>query len=283
MGGMFHDALSFNQDLSGWCVANITSEPYAFDDGATSWVLPRPIWGTCIVPDPIAHWKLDETSGTIAYDDSGNNYDGTLHGPVWELDGHIDSALKFDGSNDYVEIDGGEDSNNAFKGVLGSQSRTVAAWIKVDTDGAGAIVHWGELTSGGRWTLMVNYHVGAGVTGALRMSVYYGRIVGTTDLCDNEWHHVAAVLENDGSPVLEEIKLYVDGAEETISYIDDEDLVINTVEDADQGMLIGGSADPEGDPNTISLPFGGLIDDVRIYDRALIAGQIEQLYQGGLN
>jgi hypothetical protein len=44
---MFFSASSFNQDLSGWCVELIPSEPGPFDDFATSWILPRPIWGTC--------------------------------------------------------------------------------------------------------------------------------------------------------------------------------------------------------------------------------------------
>jgi hypothetical protein len=47
MGGMFRSATAFNQDLSVWCVALIASQPPQFDDGATSWVLPRPVWGTC--------------------------------------------------------------------------------------------------------------------------------------------------------------------------------------------------------------------------------------------
>jgi surface protein len=44
---MFNDAASFNQDLSGWCVAQIQDRPDGFDDGAHSWMLPRPLWGTC--------------------------------------------------------------------------------------------------------------------------------------------------------------------------------------------------------------------------------------------
>jgi hypothetical protein len=46
---MFRNALSFNRDLSGWCVTNIASEPSLFDTNADAWVLPnsRPIWGTC--------------------------------------------------------------------------------------------------------------------------------------------------------------------------------------------------------------------------------------------
>ena len=47
MIGMFADAASFNQDLGEWCVEKIESEPFSFDDGAVSWNLPRPEWGTC--------------------------------------------------------------------------------------------------------------------------------------------------------------------------------------------------------------------------------------------
>jgi len=45
MSAMFLDASNFNQDLSGWCVENIPTVPPNFDQGATSWVLPRPNWG----------------------------------------------------------------------------------------------------------------------------------------------------------------------------------------------------------------------------------------------
>jgi surface protein len=47
MGAMFLNCLSFNQDLSSWCVPLIPSLPSAFDTGASSWVLPKPNWGTC--------------------------------------------------------------------------------------------------------------------------------------------------------------------------------------------------------------------------------------------
>jgi surface protein len=47
MDYMFYFATLFNQDLSGWCVTNIPSIPTDFDTGATSWVLPKPVWGTC--------------------------------------------------------------------------------------------------------------------------------------------------------------------------------------------------------------------------------------------
>jgi len=50
MDNMFYNAGAFNQDLSDWCVSNIAYENYRFDEGATSWVLDRPVWGTCPSP-----------------------------------------------------------------------------------------------------------------------------------------------------------------------------------------------------------------------------------------
>jgi len=47
MINMFRNALDFNQDLSEWCVTSIPSAPSGFDSGATSWTLPKPVWGTC--------------------------------------------------------------------------------------------------------------------------------------------------------------------------------------------------------------------------------------------
>ncbi len=50
MDGMFSGAASFNQNLSEWCVSLIPSEPTDFATGATSWVLEKPVWGTCPTP-----------------------------------------------------------------------------------------------------------------------------------------------------------------------------------------------------------------------------------------
>lgn len=47
MDGMFTLANSFNQDLSQWCMIGITTEPQGFEDIPTSWILPKPVWGTC--------------------------------------------------------------------------------------------------------------------------------------------------------------------------------------------------------------------------------------------
>lgn len=46
---MFYSAQLFNQDLSSWCVSSIPSTPTNFSIGASAWVLPKPVWGTCPV------------------------------------------------------------------------------------------------------------------------------------------------------------------------------------------------------------------------------------------
>ncbi len=44
---MFNGNAHFNQDLSKWCVEKIPTRPGSFRTGATAWVLPEPVWGTC--------------------------------------------------------------------------------------------------------------------------------------------------------------------------------------------------------------------------------------------
>ncbi|WP_352309079.1 BspA family leucine-rich repeat surface protein [Psychrobacter sp. W2-37-MNA-CIBAN-0211] len=47
MNGMFYGNTLYNQDLSPWCVANLPFGAESFSEGAVSWTLPKPNWGTC--------------------------------------------------------------------------------------------------------------------------------------------------------------------------------------------------------------------------------------------
>ena len=47
MSYMFRNAYLFNQNLDQWCVWNFEHQPIGFDTNADSWVLSRPVWGTC--------------------------------------------------------------------------------------------------------------------------------------------------------------------------------------------------------------------------------------------
>ncbi len=206
---------------------------------------------------PAAHWQFNDGGDTTADDASGNAHDGTLTNmdiSSWTL-GKQCTGLAFDGVDDYVEIPG-------FKGITGQNSRTCTAWIKTSTT-SGEILTWGQEYNGGRWIIRVNEG------GQLRAEVQGGNIIGSTLINDGIWHHIAMVLENDNSPAIEEAKLYVDGQLEIISSTTTEP--VNT--GFDENVLIG-TYFAANNPRW----FNGLIDEVRIYDRAVSDEKIYQMY-----
>lgn len=202
------------------------------------------------------HWKLDEVTGNTAPDSSKYLRDGILmNGPVWTPSGKHNGALEFDGVNDYVEI-------LDYKGVTGLSSRTCMAWIKT-TKASGEIISWGNISTGSKWIVRVNE------TGALRAEVQGGYLYGDTAINDGDWHHIAVVLNSDGTPKISEVLLYVDGQQETIAGV--LDASINTA--ADQNVVIGVYTKATG------RFFKGFMDDVRIYHKALRGAEIRQVFE----
>ena len=151
----------------------------------------------------IAHWQFNETSGTTAYDASGNWLIGTLmNGAQWTTDGKLGGAIDLDGNNQYVEV---ADSN-----LLDNTSQlTVSTWVYADTlDGQarGIVSKRNGMNSQHAYSLF--FHTGN------RLHVY---IDGAGDVFSSNtvfqtgrWYHVAVTY--DGSlPEAERVKLYVDG------------------------------------------------------------------------
>jgi hypothetical protein len=66
---------------------------------------------------PVAHWKFDEGSGSTAYDSTVRNNDGTIYGATY-VTGKYNSALSFDGANDYVQA------------TVTPKKTTYSLWIK---------------------------------------------------------------------------------------------------------------------------------------------------------
>ena len=198
----------------------------------------------------IAHWKLEETKGIIAHN-SINGNDGTLSGePLWQPSGgKVGGALEFDGIDDYIStpfiLDPVKGSLSAF------------AWIKGGTQGQVIISQTGDF--GGTW-LGINPSGDNLMTGFSAM--YFGALVSETVITDGQWHHVGFVYDLDSLHRL----LYVDGAQVA------EDTTVVSGMPSDGGLYIGASKDL--DAGTF---FSGMIDDVRIYDVALTAEEIEAL------
>ena len=201
-------------------------------------------------PNLVGYWRLDGD----ATDSSIQWRDGTCYGSLqWVPNGYLDGALEFDGSSVYVKITG-------YKGISGSKSRTVATWIKTNTASAQDIVSWGKQATGQWWVFYIDS------SGNLRVAVS-GANKRTTglDLLDGAWHHVAAVLP-DGSSNIDDVKLYINGQEQTS--ISSSSQTINTAgsDDVTIGVYIGRDR-----------YFDGLIDDVRIYNRAMDEDEIATL------
>lgn len=215
--------------------------------------------------NPAAYWKLDETSGTTAVDETGN-HDGAYNGsPSLDQPPLIQSgrAVVFDGTDDYVSTN--------WDGILGANDRTVAAWIQTTYTGEEqVIVEWGFGDTSHLFGVQINNNSNHGAIGAFKASVWGGRIVGSTDLTDGSPHFVVAVM--DGVTDVQNIKLYVDGAEESIS--GGNSLTIDTL--AGTSVSVGRSETGAND-----WFFNGVIDEAVVYDRALTAQEISDLYDTG--
>ncbi|MEN6308546.1 MAG: LamG-like jellyroll fold domain-containing protein, partial [Anaerohalosphaeraceae bacterium] len=209
------------------------------------------------LPLPLAWWKMDETEGTVVSDSIGG-YDGqtvNITDNPW-ITGARNNALQMDGVDDYVQMTG-------FKGITGTASRTCSAWIKANPGSTSeTILSWGLAASGQKWMFRIHQ------TGVLSVGVW-GSIQGTRNLYDGQWHHVAAVLVDDGSPSINEVKLYVDGVAEAGNTTSTQP--INTA--AEQDVQIGAFHDGTSQVNF----FNGLLDEVRIYDTALADDEIVRL------
>ncbi len=228
-----------------------------------------PVWSFRTMPnippadDPtlVAWWKLDESPGTTVVDSSGNGHHGKFKlGDVQWVEGIDGGALEF--PTGWVEM-------NDYEGVLGTKNRTITAWIR--TTGYGDYISWGQNVNTQKWICRVQDTAANGTVGALRTECSGGYIIGSTILTDDEWHHVTSVLDVVGTSGIDDIKLYVDGWQETISGWQAVD--VNTV-GGGRMVWLG-----EGHHGRL---FAGLLDDVRIYERALSQDEIKLVMRGDL-
>lgn len=205
------------------------------------------------------HLKLDENQGNVAFDSSGNNRHGEFSsGTVWSLDGYIDGAISVANLNPIV-IPG-------YKGVLGSQSRTAAVWVKT-TSNSPIIFDWGTgkfLSNQACWEVRLNNN------GFIRWTSGGATVQGYgTKINDGKWHHIAVVLKDAETPTLYEMAIYIDGKLEPCTYtLSGPSPMINTLSGIDV---------------TIGKFASGVFDDVRIYSRGLTEEEISLIgSQGGI-
>ena len=216
--------------------------------------LALPSFGQAGDPNLVAHWAFDEGAGVIAYDSAGGNDGNFVGDPCW-TSGRINGALEFDGVDDYISCGTGP-------AITGIGPFAVSAWVKSDIVKEHAVVVQRSAASANG-----SYGVSILDDGRVQFYVYDGaigfKLRSNLTVDDGLWHHVAAVRINstDG-------EIYVDGSLSATGSGPARSL--NSV-----AVWIGGPG------FTGPFRFDGAIDDVRIYNSALSAEEVERLYWEG--
>ncbi len=216
------------------------------------------------LPAPVARWRFDETAGLAAQDECGR-HPGTLHGfaadgSQWvpAMDG---GGLLLDGVDDYVDVGG-------YSGITGISPRTVTAWVKLSEKPTAdqTILAWGDRTAGRYWRLKVDESQRLVFSCDTGWAAASARLVG-----DTRWHHIAVALDPllADRPRVSDVRLYVDVRPQTVYELAEHPIDTGGTED----VRIGASHDPAA-----SAPFGGIIDDVRIYEGALSTTHVRTIY-----
>jgi len=199
----------------------------------------------------VAYWSFDEGKGQISEDLSGNRHDAVINGAAWEKDG-IGFCLSFDGALNLVEVKHANDLGLTTAG-------TVMFWMKASGSNSAwqNVIHkWGGDSR--------NYGIYLNVdNGNLAWSASYRENPAPfSDAAsgfiawDDTWHHIAVVF-NGSEP---KVAFYVDGSE---------------YYSADPGFA---EMKTNNEALAIGDHFPGMMDEVKIYNRALTSEEIEKYY-----
>src|SRR3989344_1302052 len=218
----------------------------------------------------VGYWSFDgkDMANVTAYDRSGNANNGTLTNGPTRAFGKIGQGLSFDGSNDYVNV-----SDNA-NFDLGGKNFSISFWFKANEDlntigdiwsdrrsilqkgvdsiglakGADQIFFEGDVD-----TALIEFSNGAN---------WFNAQTAKTSWDANTWYH-GVITHNQTT-----MSWYIDGI------LDSQTTRTETIQNNNDSLRIG-----RFDRNAWS--WTGLIDDVRIYNRALSADEIKRLYRIG--
>ena len=205
----------------------------------------------------LAYYPLDEDSTGTVTDVANGNDGSTEGGPTTGVAGlHGTDAMDFDGNDDAVDL-GDLD--------IGTEAVTIMAWYKTSQDSQDLNTLVNKDYTGSD---IVPYHLniwqatGENVTGFGFYDTSWYTTDVNTNTADGNWHLAVGTWDRST------LRLYLDGTE------DDNNSVGGTRREANTDAHIG----LYGNDNA---HFDGVIEDVRIYSRALSASEVSALYDAG--
>jgi hypothetical protein len=199
----------------------------------------------------VAAWGFNEGSGGTVGDVSGNGLSGTISGATWNTSGKYGKALSFNGTSSMVTI---ADTN-----VLDlTAGMTLEAWVRPSTINDYETVILKERSGGLAYSLYGGSDGNGTPAGYITRTGTSTNIGahGPTSLALNTWSHLATTY--DGAT----IRLYVNGA------LVSSQAAAGSIMSTSNPLRIGGNA-------VWGEYFAGLIDEVRVYNRALSQSEIQ--------
>jgi len=205
-------------------------------------------------PSLVGWWKFDDGGGTSASDSSGHGNSGTLvNGATWSTDSKVGSgSITFDGSSNYVTVPRTTSITSESDTVPISISFWVKPAVTLNSSTAGYLTMLAKSSD-----YIFRYDTG-------QLHFYIGTakdVAYTTTLNANQWYHITGVKENNAHT----LSLYLNGVLVKGPY--DVGPASYNANNLTMGATSAGS-----------LFFPGSLDDVRIYNRALSAAEVSQLY-----
>ncbi len=197
----------------------------------------------------VGWWKLDEMSGNVAFDSSGNGNDGIIIGdPEW-VTGWDGGALRFDGVDDSINC-----GNDAIFDL--TDEVTLAAWVNANDMGSGQDNPW--LGKGDTSYMIKNFRTGYDIEFFIYDGGWFSAHYTVDDSFNGEWHHVAGTY--DGSV----LQIYLDGIVGEDAFLDH----VGNIDVTSYTVTIGTNSQVAGRFSDATL------DDCRIYNWALSADEI---------
>ena len=252
-----------------YVAGDMTYDAWQLYDAAIAWLDPR-------IPSMVAHWPMDEGSGTVVADVVGGN-DGAFvdldPATAWITDGALGSAIRFDDTDGHhIEVPHSDAID------FGDESFSISLWVRYpeEVDPNGNIDRWlikgthSAPGTGCRYELF--HHSTSEFFQRIRFAIDDDNIKSRIEVepgpfVTGDWVNVVAVRDTLNRQLL----LYANGVKPAV--VEGGDTGVDGTGDISNGepLWIGESTD---ESNTAML---GDIDDLRIFDRALTEDEIVSL------